>query len=118
MLLITTADQRFWKTDEPVLFLGEWCKLFSQKAVWEKLDYEVLPYHWDDRGKLYNDYLYLDRAPGINDVNQELLFSPFQYLVTDSLELLQGRHFVNHLLDTALLRGVYGLDDTVKVITP
>ena len=59
--LITTADQRFWKTDEPVLFLGEWCKLFSQRSVWEKLSCEVLPYHWDDRKKLYQDYLYLDK---------------------------------------------------------
>lgn len=61
MFLITTADQRFWKTDEPILFLGEWCQLFSQKSVWEKLSYEVLPYHWDDRKKLYQDYLYLDK---------------------------------------------------------
>ncbi len=61
MFLITTADQRFWKTDEPILFLGEWCKLFSQRSVWEKLTYEVLPYHWDDRKKLYQDYLYLDK---------------------------------------------------------
>lgn len=60
MFLITTADQRFWKTDEPILFLGEWCKLFSQRSVWGKMDYEVLPYHWDDRKKLYQDYLYLD----------------------------------------------------------
>jgi len=61
VFLITTANQSFWKTDKPVLFLGEWCKLFSQRAVWEKLSYEVLPYHWDDRKKLYQDYLYLDK---------------------------------------------------------
>ena len=59
MFLITTADQRFWKTDEPILFLGEWCKLFSQRPVWENLSYEVIPYHWDDRKKLYRDYLSL-----------------------------------------------------------
>lgn len=61
MFLITTADQRFWKTDGKILFLGEWCKLFSQKASWENLSYEVLPYHWDDRQKLYDDYLYLEQ---------------------------------------------------------
>jgi len=61
MFLITTADQRFWKTDEPILFLGEWCKIYSQRHIWEKLPYEVLPYHWDDRKKLYQDYLYLDK---------------------------------------------------------
>jgi len=61
MFLITTADQRFWKTDEPIIFLGEWCKLFSQRSVWGKLSYEVLSYHWGDRKKLYQDYLYLDK---------------------------------------------------------
>ncbi|MFC1643984.1 LIC12162 family protein [Candidatus Omnitrophota bacterium] len=60
MFLITTEDQRFWRTDEPVLFLGEWCRLFSERTAWEGLSYEVLPYHWDDRGKLYRDYLYLN----------------------------------------------------------
>lgn len=61
MFLITTADQRFWKKDKPVLFLGEWCKLYSEKHIWEKLDFEVLPYHWDDRKKLFADYQYLQR---------------------------------------------------------
>lgn len=61
MLLITTADQRFWKTNESILFLGEWCKLFSQRSVWGKLSYEVLPYHWDDRQKYHQDYIYLDK---------------------------------------------------------
>jgi putative transferase (TIGR04331 family) len=60
MYLATTADQKFWKQDEPIIFLGEWCKVFDQKLVWEKLDYEVLPYHWNDRKKLYDDYKYLD----------------------------------------------------------
>lgn len=59
MYLITTADQRFWKTDEPVLFLGEWCKLYSQKHIWETIPHEVLPYHWDDRNKFRRDYVYL-----------------------------------------------------------
>lgn len=61
MFLVATADQRFWKTNEPVLFLGEWCKLYSEKSVWEKIPHEVLPYHWDDRQKLYRDYKYLQK---------------------------------------------------------
>ncbi len=60
MFLITTADQRFWKTDSKILFLGEWCRLYSQKHVWSQLDHEVCPYHWDDREKLYRDYQLLD----------------------------------------------------------
>lgn len=60
MFLVTTADQRFWKKDEKILFLGEWCKIYSQKNVWSRLDHQVLPYHWDDRARLYQDYLCLD----------------------------------------------------------
>src|ERR1700752_1167886 len=59
VFLVTTADQRYWKTDEKILFLGEWCKIYDQKPVWSKLDYQVLPYHWDDRDQLYRDYLFL-----------------------------------------------------------
>lgn len=58
MFLVTTADQRTWKTDQKILFLGEWCKLYDQKEAWSKLDCEVLPYHWDDRKRFYQDYLY------------------------------------------------------------
>jgi putative transferase (TIGR04331 family) len=49
MFLVLTGDQRFWKTDEKILFLGEWCRLYREKSVWSKLDAETLPFHWDDR---------------------------------------------------------------------
>ena len=61
MFLATTANQTFWKKEEKILFLGEWCKPFDQHQTLENLDYEVLPYHWDDRGKLYNDQKYLSK---------------------------------------------------------
>lgn len=54
--LITTADERTWPTAGAVLFLGEWCRRLQRRAHWEKFDAEVLPYHWDDRDKLYRDY--------------------------------------------------------------
>jgi len=60
--LITTADERTWPqdTNEPVLFLGEWCRRYSRKHVWGKYDdAEVSPYHWDDRTKLFNDYQHI-----------------------------------------------------------
>ncbi len=57
--LITTALEETWRDDEPVLFLGEWCRRYSRKDRWSKMDAEVLPYHWDDRVKLYADYQYL-----------------------------------------------------------
>lgn len=84
MLLITTADQRFWKTDESILFLGEWCKRFSQRSVCEKLSYEVLPYHWDDRKKLYQDYLHLDKL--------------YEQTLLQMTDLLNQIHGVDHSL--------------------
>lgn len=60
MFLITTADERYWKLDGPVLLLGEWCRTFSNRHVWERIRHDVLPYHWDDREKLHRDYIYLD----------------------------------------------------------
>ena len=47
MFLVTTANQKYWKTDEKILFLGEWCKLYSEKHIWSNLDYEILVSHWD-----------------------------------------------------------------------
>ena len=59
--LVTTAIQKTWPKDPAsrVLFLGEWCRLYSQKEQWSKMNAEVLPYHWDDRKKLFEDYKYL-----------------------------------------------------------
>ena len=28
----------------PVLFLGEWCRLYSQKERWQAMEADVLPY--------------------------------------------------------------------------
>jgi len=36
--LITTADERTWQFDRPVLFLGEWCRLYSRTPVWAGVD--------------------------------------------------------------------------------
>jgi putative transferase (TIGR04331 family) len=60
-VLITTALQETWKLDSGIqsVFLGEWCKLYSEYSSWSKVDSEVLPFHWDDRNKLKNDHDYL-----------------------------------------------------------
>ena len=43
--LITTSDERTWKFDRPVIFLGEWCRLFDRRHIWEKMDAIVaVPY--------------------------------------------------------------------------
>jgi putative transferase (TIGR04331 family) len=48
MFLATTADQRFWKKDGELLFLGEWCKIYQHRSAWSERKTETLPYHWDD----------------------------------------------------------------------
>ena len=39
--LITTADERTWKSDHPALFLGEWCRLYDRSETWMNMDAEV-----------------------------------------------------------------------------
>ena len=58
--LVTTAIEDTWPSKNlPILFLGEWCCLYSRLPLLEQYDFEVVPYHWDDREKLYSDYQYL-----------------------------------------------------------
>ena len=60
MFLSLTADHRLWKESEKTLFLGGWCRMYSKKHIWSGMDYEILPYHWDDRQRLYRDFKYLE----------------------------------------------------------
>ena len=80
--LVTTADETTWVKDAPILFLGEWCKRYSRSNVWTGLDYEVVPYHWNDRKKLQADYQYL----------KEL----YEELLKDLSKQLNVIHGVNH----------------------
>lgn len=82
--LATTADERTWPQDKPVLFLGEWCRLYSRKSVWKDMDAEVAKYHWDDRKKLHADYLYLQTL--------------YEELLKELAGQLNGIHGVNHSL--------------------
>ena len=46
--LITTPDERTWKFDQPVIFLGKWCQLYNRRHIWEKMDFvTVEPYGFD-----------------------------------------------------------------------
>jgi putative transferase (TIGR04331 family) len=36
--LITTADERTWKFDRPVIFLGEWCRIYDRRHIWKDMD--------------------------------------------------------------------------------
>ena len=86
-ILVTTALEETWPTSNvPVLFLGEWCRLHSRKFLWQNLDAVVANYCWDDREKLYKDYLYLQA------LYEELL----ELLVAKLNELHQVKYSVGY----------------------
>lgn len=82
--LITTADERTWRRDRPVVFLGEWCRLYDRRQEWQDLDAEVVPYHWDDREQLDGDY--------------ERLQSIYEQLLRRTSAALNEHHGTDHSL--------------------
>lgn len=82
--LITTADEHTWPKDQPILFLGEWCKRYDRRHIWASMDSITVPYHWNDRKKLHRDYLYLQRL--------------YEELLQELTEKLNDIHGVNYSL--------------------
>lgn len=80
--LVTTAIESTWPQEKPILFLGEWCRTYNRKSLWSRLDYEVAPYHWDDRKKLLRDQSYL----------QDLFENQLEQL-SEQLNVLHGVKF-------------------------
>jgi putative transferase (TIGR04331 family) len=54
--IVASAIEETWPSQGKVVFLGQWCCTYSRKAEWQKLNYEIAEYHWDDREKLRSDY--------------------------------------------------------------
>lgn len=59
LLLVTTALEPAWGSNETILFLGEWCRLYERRDAWGNREYSVVRNHWDDRQKLRRDYDHL-----------------------------------------------------------
>ena len=57
--LITTADETSWKFDQPVLFLGEWCRRYNRKSVWSNMDAVTMGPYGLDRKQQELDQIYL-----------------------------------------------------------
>lgn len=57
--LITTADEKTWKINQPVLFLGVWCKKFNREKIWSKLD-SSLAEPFIENNTVDSDYDYLE----------------------------------------------------------
>ena len=83
--LVTTALEETWPEEgSDVLFLGEWCRLYDRKEKWSKYDFQVAPYHWDDRNKLFRDYNYLEKL--------------YEVLLVELSKQLNELHHVNYSL--------------------
>ena len=83
--LITTADERTWPNEKnQVIFLGEWCKIYSRKKNWLKYKSHTINYHWNDKDKFNEDFNYLKK------LQKTLLFN-----VSICLNELHGTKFSN-----------------------
>ena len=58
-LIISTPIKETWG-DRELIFLGEWCKKFSESDIWNNKDFETLTYHWQNPRKIDKDNLYLE----------------------------------------------------------
>jgi len=59
MFLATTALESYWNTEEPLVFLGEWCCRYDRRHIWEPLQRIMLPNPWDDRQIFKDAYQYV-----------------------------------------------------------
>lgn len=57
--LITSSDERTWKFDRPVIFLGEWCRLYSRREIWLGMDAIVAAPYGLGPGKRKRDIEYV-----------------------------------------------------------
>jgi len=59
VFLATTALSQFWDvTAEKIFFLGQWCLRYDRRQEWQHLNYEILPYPWDDREAMHRAAAY------------------------------------------------------------
>lgn len=56
--LITTADERTWRFNEPVIFLGEWCRHYARKHIWAEIDAVVAKPYGLGKKQKDQDYMY------------------------------------------------------------
>ncbi len=56
MLLVTTSIEETWGNNEKILFLGEWCKLYERKSIWQARKYETLDDPWSNRERRFSAY--------------------------------------------------------------
>ena len=56
--LISTSDEKSWKFDRPVIFMGEWCRLYSRGHIWKCMDAIVAEPYGVAQEEKYRNHLY------------------------------------------------------------
>ncbi|SVD73941.1 uncharacterized protein METZ01_LOCUS426795, partial [marine metagenome] len=65
--IVLTAKENFWNIDIPILFLGEWCKKYSKKHIWNSLNAETMPTWIKTKNEV------LDAINYVDDIYEKLL---------------------------------------------
>ena len=108
--LITTADESTWKFDCPVIFLGEWCCLYSRKHIWQGMDSVIAKPYDPDTQKKKIDYLNLIKL-------EENLFPQICALLNNHHGTKHGKRFWNIAIGhwfRATLQMLYNRINTIE----
>ena len=94
-ILVTTGLQETWgKGFDEIVFLGAWCRSYSNKGFMKSSQSKTVKYHWSNRTKLRNDYSYLETlfercllelASSLNNYHNKNYSSPPIYLTSSSV---------------------------------
>jgi putative transferase (TIGR04331 family) len=84
--LITTADETTWKFDRPLIFLGEWCRLYERKHIWQNLDAKVARPYGIGKSKKDIDFLEVKKL-------EQKLFPEFCEILNRHFETSHGEKF-------------------------
>ncbi|MDF1827358.1 MAG: LIC12162 family protein [Legionellaceae bacterium] len=66
--LVTSADERTWFSEKPVLFLGKWCQSYNRQNIWKGMDAVLAEPYGFQKGQKKRDLAY------VNEVSSQLLF--------------------------------------------
>lgn len=130
--LITSADERTWKFDRPVIFLGQWCKSYNRKQVWQNMDAITLPplgYGQEQKdllyaqARLYEEQLFSILTKALNDYHGFEHDSRFWKIVAGpwlrrNVDVIFNRiHTLDYCAKNYKLSGVASLGTGIELAT-
>ena len=83
-IFVTTTIKSTWGDNENIFFLGEWCKKYNEKHIWNDRNNTTIPWHWSNRSKIKEDFNYLK--------------SLYEKILIELVYELNCTHKVNHSL--------------------